>query len=66
MKKTISKLIGLALFFGVGGILLNTWSNSGISTLQANQLAVDNVNGGDAEFVATHSFMFIQQYALFI
>ena len=63
---TITKIIGLALFSGVGGFLLNTWSNSGLSTVQMNQLAVDNVNGGNAEFVATHSFMFIREYALFL
>jgi regulator of protease activity HflC (stomatin/prohibitin superfamily) len=63
-KKT--KIIGLALFFGVGGLLINGWSNSGLSSVQANQLAVDNVNGGNTEFVAAHSFMYIQQYALAI
>jgi regulator of protease activity HflC (stomatin/prohibitin superfamily) len=66
MTKTVSKIIGLALFFGVGGVLLNAWSNSGLSTVEMNGLAVANVNGGDSEFITNHSFVAIQRHALLI
>lgn len=54
-----------AIFMG-GNLLINAWQGTGLSTVTANQLAIDNVNGGNAEFVTTHSFLFLQQYASFI
>lgn len=66
MKYTLLKLVGIALLFGAGNFALSAWQGTGVSTVVANQIAIDNVNGGNSEFITSHSVMFLTQYASFI
>jgi len=61
MTKT-TKAIALGLAWVIGNITLNAYFNSGASTVVNNQLAVNSVNGGNAEFIAQHSVGFIQSH----
>jgi len=61
MTKT-TKAIALGLAWVAGSVALNAYFNSGVSTIVNNQLAVNSVNGGNAEFVAQHSAGFIQSH----
>lgn len=65
MTKT-TKAIVLGLAWVAGNVALNAYFNSGVSTIVNNQLAVNSVNGGDAEFVAQHSAGFVQSHIGFI
>lgn len=65
MTKT-TKAIGLGLIWVAGNIVLNSFINSGASSIVNNQLAVNTVNGGDTEFIAQHSASFIQLHATLI
>lgn len=62
MTKT-TKAIGLGLLWVAGNLVLNSFVNSGASTIVNNQLVVDTVNGGNAEFMAQHSAGFLQAHA---
>lgn len=64
MKNNIIKVIGLALLLGAGVFVIDNIVHSSLATIGANNLAVDSVNGGDAAFVAQHSYTFLQQHAL--
>jgi len=52
IKKT---LLLLAVFAG-STLAFNAFDGSGASTLVANKLALDTVNGGNAEFIAQYSY----------
>lgn len=60
------KLIGVMTLFGAGYFMIDAWQGSGLSTVVANQMAIDNVNGGNTEFVTIHTNLFLLQYASFI
>lgn len=50
--KTALKLLLIGAAYIAGLFVINAYTASGIQTTVANQLAVDNVNGGNAEYVA--------------
>jgi hypothetical protein len=54
MKNTL-KLIVIALIWFLGSMLFGIYGGTGASTVVNNQLAVDTVNGGNAEFILQHS-----------
>lgn len=57
MYKTLKKLIAVFAVYFIGTALVNLFSNSGASTIIGNNLTVDAVNGGDAAFIAQHSYL---------
>lgn len=52
----IKKPLLILAVFTASTLLFNAFNETGVSTVIANQLAINNVNGKDAEFVIQHSY----------
>lgn len=69
MYKNVKKLIIILTVYLAGTFLVNTFGVSGISSVIANQLTVDSVNGGNVEFITQNSYLRwyanAQNYVLF-
>ncbi len=64
--KNVTKAIGLGIFWIAGVFVLNTYTGSGASTVVNNQIAVDAVNGGNAEFMVQQSANWLNHSMVFI
>lgn len=51
MKNVIVKLIALFIIYCMGAWALGVFYGTGASTLVANKVALDNVNGGNVEYM---------------